>query len=482
GLDQAIEASLVNGITTISIRARYFTILPWAIGTFTEIDTSNGAVLFDIDRLNRFMRRVQFLILAATIRDSHASSTRGALGSDLWDDEMAALKAGRNVPFPTKGSEAFLGTYFGPARALGLIADAPPGSPAPYKMTSRGTEIFELRGQLLNGSPIVEVLKHGEVLDPQIVDLAVPEFSLGAMSAFGDEAAMLCRALFEPWKSEVLRTTERVAVAYRQFAGSIAWLNAALDENPGSATSVLNRNLSKRCGIGDTNEIADRWAEYEWRRRCHYALELMLSAVTKTLIEFGDNNLPSLISRWREQSSDQTAIVSAWSVPADLWQRSAKDACNSIPEQLFLGESLPTQKINALSAGEQALMAFGLIAALEKQTRRLRERVSTRRGPGECAIAMVVAADHTPFQEFLELLVAETVVSPHLLTTLQKMANDLKCSLRFFSDGPVLRATGIMSQPGFSNDRLGNVMRILADIGELAEKAGGYAPKDGSRS
>ena len=70
GLDQAIEASLVNGITTISIRARYFTILPWAIGTFTEIDTSNGAVLFDIDRLNRFMRRVQFLILAATIRNS----------------------------------------------------------------------------------------------------------------------------------------------------------------------------------------------------------------------------------------------------------------------------------------------------------------------------------------------------------------------------------------------------------------------------
>lgn len=87
GLDQAIEASLVNGITTISIRARYFTILPWAIGTFTEIDTSNGAVLFDIDRLNRFMRRVQFLILAATIRNSHASSTRGALGSDLWDDD-----------------------------------------------------------------------------------------------------------------------------------------------------------------------------------------------------------------------------------------------------------------------------------------------------------------------------------------------------------------------------------------------------------
>ena len=51
-------------------------------------------------------------------------------------------------------------------------------------MTSRGTEIFELRGQLLNGWPIVEVLKHGEVLDPQIVDLAVPEFSTGGNVGF----------------------------------------------------------------------------------------------------------------------------------------------------------------------------------------------------------------------------------------------------------------------------------------------------------
>ncbi len=32
GIDQAVELGLVNGITTISQRARYFSILPWALG------------------------------------------------------------------------------------------------------------------------------------------------------------------------------------------------------------------------------------------------------------------------------------------------------------------------------------------------------------------------------------------------------------------------------------------------------------------
>lgn len=33
-LDQGLEANLVNGITTISARGRYFSILPWAIKQF----------------------------------------------------------------------------------------------------------------------------------------------------------------------------------------------------------------------------------------------------------------------------------------------------------------------------------------------------------------------------------------------------------------------------------------------------------------
>ena len=40
GIDQAVELALVNGITTISQRARYFTILTWAIGDYLVDRTS----------------------------------------------------------------------------------------------------------------------------------------------------------------------------------------------------------------------------------------------------------------------------------------------------------------------------------------------------------------------------------------------------------------------------------------------------------
>ncbi len=38
GLDQGMEAALVVGITTISQRGRYLTILPWALGQYFTAD------------------------------------------------------------------------------------------------------------------------------------------------------------------------------------------------------------------------------------------------------------------------------------------------------------------------------------------------------------------------------------------------------------------------------------------------------------
>ena len=147
-----------------------------------------------------------------------------------------------------------------------------------------------------------------------------------------------------------------------------------------------------------------------------------------------------------------------------------------MPDGLFLGQNVPVGYLNRLSAAEQALMSFCLLSALAAQTRHLRMQAlfPARKGPGDHAVEMILAAGETPFHVFLEALTAESAVSPHLATTLRKMGNNQKCSLRFFPDGPILRPTGMVTSAGHSNDRLSNTMRMLADVGLLSATSSGY--------
>jgi len=145
GLDQNLEAALVNGITTISQRARYFTILPWAIGEFFADETASGSTSFDEDRFRRYLGRVEHLVMATTVTDLTEGDPSAVLGARNYAADLNALRAGRDIAFPTDRTGAMLGTYLGPCRALGILADAPPGSPLPVLLTPRGQQIWQAR-------------------------------------------------------------------------------------------------------------------------------------------------------------------------------------------------------------------------------------------------------------------------------------------------------------------------------------------------
>jgi len=87
---------------------------------------------------------------------------------------------------------------------------------------------------------------------------------------------------------------------------------------------------------------------------------------------------------------------------------------------------------------------------------------------------VIEAESKSQLRTVLRRLLVEVVIEAHLSTTLRKMSQGQKCSLRFFPEGALLRPTGIPASAGQSGDRLGNVLGMWADLGILERGVGGY--------
>ena len=478
GIDQGVELGLVNGITTISQRARYFSILPWAIGEYLVNHASEEV---DSDSFTVYLRRVEFMTLVASRLDSKLSGAdaSGALGANLHQERLATLINGGTVMFPDDSGGAMLGTYFAPCRTIGLLLDG--DDTVPYRLSSRGREIWQQRKERLQTSPTIEAISSGIEISRTLAEAAIPEFSLGSLALSSDESQLLYDTLITPWDPGTESERIRVASAYDAFNGTIAWVNGMLATEPDSATGLIVRNFKSCTEEANGAPVAFRWAEYEYRRRCHFALELMLSALTQSLKEVKEATIPQVVSDWFDTFEASPLLDEVWPAASGAKDARALEAVESVPKQLFNDRPVPTNDLRLLPRNDQAFAAIAILVATEDQTKSVRRYGQFDRqslSPGERAISFIEAAGKEPFPKFLEKLVELTALS-HLQTTLRKMGARQKCSLRFFPDGPLLRSTGIGMAPGHSNDRLTNVLRILTDIGNLKRTNGKFAPTDG---
>ena len=91
--------------------------------------------------------------------------------------------------------------------------------------------------------------------------------------------------------------------------------------------------------------------------------------------------------------------------------------------------------------------------------------------------AVVASHQDTTISDFLGELVTTAIASRHINNALRKMAAGGPFTLRFFWEGDVLCPTGTDVMPGFSGDRLSNVLGMLADLG-YADRAtsGAFLP------
>ncbi len=164
-IDQSLEREWVAGITTISFRTRYITILPWLFWKFckAELSTSGGETEFDYKKFQDMSRRVELVVFLASYM--LGGDTYGVLGSQLYQGYLSSiLDQSKDIcETPTTGG-ALYGTYIMPCRSFGIMSNST-NEALPAALTKRGEEFAEMREKGLSGSKLSEYILTGGKLN-----------------------------------------------------------------------------------------------------------------------------------------------------------------------------------------------------------------------------------------------------------------------------------------------------------------------------
>jgi hypothetical protein len=465
-VDQAYEREWVAGITTISFRARYLTLLPWVLVELYEHELARGGGKASVseDRLSEVLARLKFVILAATALGGEwgePATTYGVLGSDKYSDQLEEFKSRGILDLPRgKGADVY-GTYVMPCRGFGLLDFGGAGS-EPVRIPPRGRKLAVARAAL-GLDRIRDLLLEGGTLVREDVMAAGRHFSVNGLANASEECGLLVDAMFNPYDSGVNG-------AYARFAATTHWAAGFIDEDPCGAAEILARNYCRvtQAGVVEPTDTELAWAEYELLRRVHFASELLLAGATETLTGLVHGTMSEIAMEW---------LAIEWLAPA-VTEHVGKDrftntmtvgeVLGAVSGEGFLVAPLRTRDGREVGpGGHKAFYGLALLCASYRQTERLRraERLAPSHSTVRRAFELIDHCRTKALGEGLAHLTHELAVVPHLATTLRKMGQGQQCSLRFYPEGERLHATGVGVTPGFSGSRLGNVLGILADVG-----------------
>jgi hypothetical protein len=471
GIDQTHERRWVAGITTISYRARYLSLLPWILASYYEnLLDCNRRGQVDERAFATALRRLELLVLAATkLKKSESTFAAGVLGGDLYEVELAALLAGHTVTFKPEKGGATYGTYARPARSFGLLDSSQEVAPGWPSIPPRGRDICNRRAEYPHHLAVLQFLFHDPTLSRSLLDNVADYFAVNTLAEPSNEPE---RAILERCMTEAFH--EGVGDTYGSFRSTVRWSLASAAETPIQSEGLIAAAFRDAChATHSIDAVVVAWGTYDLLRRIHFGLELLLAALSNSLIKDGPATVVEVVDRW-ERDLDPPEIVREWfseevpslSVRADAFVERMK------ADQFLDGVS--SRDFSPLSPSAMGVAGFALLAATIRQADSLIKRGALANDPTSAGVVALLKSHSTlRVADLLILLLNQSVVLPHLKTTFRKMGQGLACSLRFFPNGDVLHPTNTDTAPGFSGDRLSNVTGMLADIGLLQRVKGG---------
>jgi hypothetical protein len=432
-LDQNIERDWVAGITTISIRARYLSLLPWILVEFynRELAGTKGPVHYDDIRFKQTLTRLEFIVLAASEAGTawgESGETYGAIGSYLYAEPLDAFKATGRIAVPEDKGGASYGIYVMPCRAFGLLGTTVESGESPIRISLRGQHIAAARQACLTRSKLTALILEGGTLTRESLLTEGPHFSLNGLHHNPQEQTLLREAFRQPYHDG-----PSVQSLYARFNATVRWACGGIAHGNGSSEELIRENYRKVVDPTTTglSEVQLVWTEYELRRRVHFALELLLSALTSTLLDLSEGTVENVLAALL--TSDPLPGLLMTVLPFDIASdhKTLAEVANGLAEDLFLHHPLHVGAIRALSPCPRTWYALALLLACYRQTERLRSDGTLRDRDHYLERAFAVLREYwfRPVPEGLKALLVQAVIEPHLSTTLRKMGQGQKCSL-----------------------------------------------------
>jgi hypothetical protein len=335
-----------------------------------------------------------------------------------------------------------------------------------------------VRRDALRDSKVLDLIVHGGVMTSAALDAEAQFFDVNGIDGLPRERDLLVEALVRPYAEDA-----SVTEGYRRFLATSGWVFEHLEAEVMSSSDLIRTAYKEAAERRTGSEVGMAWAEYELRRRVHFAIELLLEALTDTLMDLTEGTVEDVLDAWSIDEPVPPLLAEVVGVGPPLLDKGMDEFEGNLPEDLWLERSVPTSGVRRLPAWGKAISAVAVLAACRRQTGHARAAglMPNRRSYLERAFAVMDAESGSRLSVVLRRLLVEVVVEPHLSTTLRKMSQGQKCSLRFYPEGALLRPTGTPVAAGRSGDRLGNVLGMWADLGILARRPGGYGLSDRGR-
>lgn len=476
-IDQDIEKEWVAGITTISIRARYLSILPWALTAFLDNDMvkKGGKAVYNFRSMMSYLSRLEFVIMASTKLGpdwGESGDDYGTLGNIKFYEQFITLKKDGETDAVIENGGAIYGTYIMPCKMFQLMETPHDSSGLPFKITERGNKIYETRQKLLSNSILMNYITHGGILHIGDIQKEGRYFSLNGLS---DEINYEEKQLLEQcfFTSELPDNN-----GYKKFNDTARWVISNLSDRPQNSKQLIYDNFLKvsRARYTHVTAVEFSWFQYDFRRKVHYGFEILLASISSTIKEYRVIHKQDIISAWKQVFEANDFLLNTLrgtkkfdfnETVGSIYKRlKTQTIFNSVNKRIARNQTIE----------QNAIYAFLLIAACWMSANSFfnGKQLHFIENDYVQKCFRIMSDESRTVKDALYSIISGIIIDAHLKTSLRKLGNGQKSSLRFYLDGEQLRPTRLEVGPGYSADRLTNVIIMFSDLGLLEKKNSGY--------